>query len=167
MRYRFFLFVSAVLFAIATFRLFRMQVQRTNYYRVLSEKNRIRVERLRPPRGRIYDFKGSPLAVNTPSFSVCIVREGVEKDRIDSVLRRLASLFSVDVSVLRNRLKTYSYLPLFVPIPIVRDAGRDKVVFIEANSSLFPCVRVVPSLEREYPQGMATAHVVGYVGDPC
>ncbi len=165
MRYRFFLFLSALLFLIAALRLFRMQVQKGNYYRVLSEKNRIRVERLRPPRGRIYDFKGSTLAVNTPSFSVCIVREGLRRGKINSVLGRLASLFSVDRKLLEGKLKSYSYLPPFVPIPLIRDAGKDKVVFMEANSSLFPGVRVVPSLEREYPQGTATAHVVGYVGE--
>lgn len=55
----------AVLFGVVTFRLFQLTVVKGEYYRRLSEENRIREIVIEPKRGTIYDRNGTVIAENT------------------------------------------------------------------------------------------------------
>src|SRR5690242_5694010 len=48
----------------------RLQLVRHEEYRQLAEQNRVRLEVIRAPRGRIFDRKGRLLADNAPAFSI-------------------------------------------------------------------------------------------------
>ncbi len=53
--------------------LFRMQLLQGDYYRTLSEKNRIRVIFLEGPRGKILDRKAELLASSRLSFNCSVI----------------------------------------------------------------------------------------------
>ncbi len=51
-------------------RLFYLQVLRSDYYRGLSDENRLRTTIIPAPRGVIFDRNGNPLVHNTPAFKI-------------------------------------------------------------------------------------------------
>src|SRR5210317_1478882 len=59
-------------------RLFQLQVLEHDRHAARSEKNRIEVQPIAPPRGEIYDRKGRLIAGNLPVFSLMVVKERVE-----------------------------------------------------------------------------------------
>lgn len=59
-------------------RLFYLQVLRSDYYRRLSDENRLRTVVIPAPRGIIFDRNGKPLVSNSPAFSV---RDEYSKDK--------------------------------------------------------------------------------------
>ena len=67
-------------FAIVFINLFQMQIVKGDYYRSLSEKNRIRVIYLEGPRGKILDRHGEVMATSRLSFNLsAIPREARKK----------------------------------------------------------------------------------------
>ncbi len=165
MRYGFIFYMFLFFFIVGIAFLFKMQIVEGDRYRSLSESNRIKVVRLPPLRGKVLDFKGIPLAINVPSFDVFLMREELTGSELDCVLKRISCYFSVGVDKLRKRLKKYSYLPPFVPIPLLKNVSKKKAIFVASNPELFPGVRVFPSSKRFYPQGAFFSHLVGYVGE--
>src|SRR3989344_2241821 len=67
---RFFLIPAVLIIAIllVTARLFYLQVAKGNYYRQLSEQNRIKTIVIHAPRGVVFDRSGKPLVYNIPGF---------------------------------------------------------------------------------------------------
>src|SRR3546814_4135312 len=56
-------------------RMYYLQVVEADRYKTLAEDNRINLRLLPPPRGRIVDRFGLPLASNRQDFRVVLVRE--------------------------------------------------------------------------------------------
>ena len=76
-------------------RLFQLQVLEHDRHAARSEKNRIEVQPLAPPRGEIYDRKGRLIAGNLPVFSLMVVRERVED--LEATLALLEALIGLTV----------------------------------------------------------------------
>ena len=64
---------QAILFSALAARLYYLQVIESDRYKMLAEDNRINMQLLPPPRGRILDRFGQPLAINQQNFRVLIV----------------------------------------------------------------------------------------------
>src|SRR5690348_17815545 len=56
-------------------RLYYLQVIQANRYAMQADENRINIRLLAPPRGRILDRFGVPLAANKPTFRAVLVAE--------------------------------------------------------------------------------------------
>ena len=69
--------IVLILFAILFVRLWYLQVIQGHKFLVLSEENRIRLLRVKAPRGIISDTDGFVLVRNRPSFNVFIIPEDV------------------------------------------------------------------------------------------
>ena len=76
-------------------RLFQLQVLEHDRHAARSEKNRIEVQPLAPPRGEIYDRKGRLIAGNLPVFSLMVVEERVED--LEATLALLEALIGLTV----------------------------------------------------------------------
>ena len=76
-------------------RLFQLQVLEHDRHAARSEKNRIEVQPLAPPRGEIYDRKGRLIAGNLPVFSLMVVKERVED--LEATLALLEALIGLTV----------------------------------------------------------------------
>ena len=63
------LFILSFFFLLVLAVLVRMQIFHSDYYRSLSEKNRIRIVQLEAPRGKILDRRGEVMATSRLSFS--------------------------------------------------------------------------------------------------
>jgi penicillin-binding protein 2 len=66
---------QALLISALVGRMYYLQVVEADRYRMLAEENRINLRLLPPPRGRVLDRFGEPLAVNRQNFRVLVVSE--------------------------------------------------------------------------------------------
>ena len=73
--------IVLVLFAILFGRLWYLQIIQGGKFLMKSEENRIRLLRVKAPRGIISDIDGFALVRNRPSFNVFLIREDVQNVR--------------------------------------------------------------------------------------
>ncbi len=71
-------------------RLFYLQVIRSDYYRALSDENRLRTLIIPAPRGILFDRNGEPLVNNTPAFKVLDNEQKVQFLGQEDALERIA-----------------------------------------------------------------------------
>jgi penicillin-binding protein 2 len=143
-------------------RLYHLQVRRSAEYTLLAEDNRANQRLLVPPRGRILDRLGRPLARNVPTYRVLLVREQASDTR--RVLDRLAGLVTLTPAEIEEIQADARRQRPFVPITVREGLSWDEVARIAIRSPELPGVVLDSALLRDYPQGEALAHVLGYVG---
>src|SRR6266849_5530226 len=69
---------QATLLAALAGRVYQLQILESGRYAVLSDENRINLQLLAPPRGRILDRFGVPLADNHQNYRLVIVERNAE-----------------------------------------------------------------------------------------
>ncbi|AQZ94905.1 penicillin-binding protein 2 [Halopseudomonas phragmitis] len=145
-------------------RMYYLQVVQYEYHSTLSENNRVHVQPVPPPRGRIYDRNGIVLAENRPSFSLNITRERVtDLDTTFALLQSLLELSDEDVERSQRRLTQTRRRP-FESVPVVFELSDEQIARIAVNQFRLPGVEVQASFVRHYPFAEHFAHAVGYVG---
>ncbi|BBK29379.1 peptidoglycan glycosyltransferase [Stella humosa] len=152
---------QAVLFAALGARLYYLQVVEAGRYTMLADENRINLRLLPPPRGRVVDRYGEPLAVNGENYRLVLIPEQVgDLEKALDIIDRIAPLGEVDRRrVLREARRKRG----FVPILVRGNLTWDEVARIEVNANDLPGVAIDLGLTRQYPQGAVMGHVVGYV----
>ncbi|MGE0724853.1 MAG: penicillin-binding protein 2 [Alphaproteobacteria bacterium] len=152
---------QAAAFAVLAGRLYYLQVVEADRYAMLAEENRINVRLLPPPRGRILDRFGEPVAVNHEDYRLVLVPEQIgDLERALEVLDRIVPLGESDR---RRVMREAKRKRGFVPILVRGNLSWDEVARIEVNAVDLPGVAIDPGLTRHYPQGTAMAPVIGYV----
>ena len=102
-----FCFVAA--FGILLIRLAYFQLWHGDFFRNLSENNRIRVTELHAPRGRILDASHQILVDNRPCFDVTVIPEEVQD--YASLEQTLSGLCPLSPEVLKDKLdRTLEYI---------------------------------------------------------
>jgi penicillin-binding protein 2 len=164
-RRRFQVVVAVVMtaFIILALRLWYLQLIRGEYYRTLSETNRIRVENIPPPRGTIFDRHGTILVDIRPGFSLAIIPEDIRD--MDETLAALSQLLGYDKGILEERVEMAESEPPFRPIILVRDMTRDQLAAVESHRFYLPGVVVQIEPRRSYEWPAFAAHLIGYVGE--
>lgn len=152
---------QAVLFTGLAARMYYLQVLESDRYAVLADENRISLRLLPPPRGRIVDRYGVPLAVNVQNYRIVIVPE--QADDVDRMLTRLGRLVEVDEHDRRRILREVRRRRAFVPITVRENLTWEEVSRIEVNAPDLPGISIDVGQTRFYPYGEAAAHSLGYV----
>jgi penicillin-binding protein 2 len=150
-------------FAILVSRLWFLQIQQGEMYSRQADNNRVRYVEVAPPRGNVFDSKGREVVTNRPSFNVVMSREGNRLD--DLLLKKIASLLEVDVSVLLDRIRKMAGEPGHIPIRLAEDIDWEKVALIENNRLELPGVRIEVVPRRVYHYGNYLSHLIGYLGE--
>ena len=159
------LFVGAsqtALFGVLGSRLYQLQVRQASDYALLAEDNRVNQRLLVPPRGRIFDRLGRPLARNVPTYRVCVIREQA-KD-LGAVLERLAALIRLPSERIEEILAKARAQRAFVPLPVRDDLSWEEVSRVAIQAPDLPGVVLDSALLRDYPYADLLAHILGYVG---
>jgi len=142
-------------------RMYYLQVIESDRYKMLAEGNRINVQLLPPPRGRILDRFGQPMAVNSQQFRVLIVPEQTPK--VADILNALAGLIEL-ADYERERIKKeVGRHRSFVPITVKENLTWDEMARIQVNAPDLPGVIIDEGLTRDYPHKDQAAHLLGYV----
>lgn len=142
-------------------RMYYLQVVQGERYRTLADDNRISLKLLAPPRGRIVDRFGRPMAVNRQNYRLLVVPENA-KD-LDRTLRALASIIPIGPHERQRVLREVKRRRRFVPIIIRENLNWAEVSRIEVNAPELSGVVIDVGESRHYPDGYATAPILGYV----
>jgi len=145
----------------------RLQLVKHEAYRQLAEQNRVRLEVVRAPRGRIFDRHGRLLADNTPAFSIVYRPPDGDLEAADSladapaaILERVLALPRPDLqAIVRRAVRTGATTPFREDVEI------ELVSQIEELRSELPHVEVMVTPRRQYPLGTVAAHLLGYAGE--
>lgn len=164
-------------FAVLAGRLWRLQIQHSEGYQYQADVNRFRLVSIDAPRGVMYDRDGRLLVRNVPSYCVSVVPAALPEEEASrqAVLTRLSELLQIPVS---SRTASSSTLPArpgieeileqdtispYAPVAIQEDVDKQLAFLIEEEHQYLPGVLVEVASRREYPTGILTSHVLGYV----
>jgi len=131
-----------------------VQVFGNEFFRKQGEVRFARTLELPANRGRIFDRNGLLLATSVPAPSIWAIPEDVERDK--DKLARLANLLEMPLADLMKRLenedKTFVWLKRQVEEPVAREITALDLKGIYQRKEY----------KRQYPEGEAAAHVVGF-----
>ena len=136
-------------------RLFQIQLVQKNYYRGLSEKNRIRRDLIIPPRGKIISREGKILAESRPSYSLIIYPYYLDSLEVS----RLCDAFRINKREILRRVN-----PNFRICRIRRLSFETTSKIIEKQED-FPSVRLITEPVRFYENDRIFSHLLGYAGE--
>lgn len=153
----FVLFLFFLLFA----RFYYLQVSEGERYHTLAEANRISISPVVPNRGLILDRNGEVLAQNYSGYTLEIVPSKLAD--IESTINKLAAVIPIAEIDRRRFKKLMEESKRFESLPIRTRLSEEEVARFAANRYRFPGVKMKARLFRQYPKGMSTSHVVGYI----
>lgn len=173
---RYIIFFFLFLLLILVVRVGQLQIVEGAYYRGVAEGNRIRIKRIEPQRGIIYDRDLNPLVQNIANFILYIVPIDLPKDPLEqnNIIRRVSMILDdADVSIIKTsekqenievitdtpsfydikeKLSTIdigsleSYQPLF----IVDNIDHEKAMLLSLEADSIPGVVISNKTKRDY-----------------
>ncbi len=143
-------------------RVYQLQITQSDDFRVQAEDNRINLRLLAPPRGRILDRFGVPLAVNEQTYRVVVVRE--QAGDVAATLAKLSRVMVLSEAEKTSALAESARRRPFVPVTVRENLTWDEVAAIEVNAPDLPGIAIEVGQSRHYLLGGSTAHILGYVG---
>lgn len=160
----FFLYPAVIgIFILLLLRVWFLQIIKGDYYKDLSENNRMRTVYLNPQRGLIYDRNGKIVVNNAPGFSLYLVPEDI-KNRNDTI-KSLGSILEMEPGEIEMQLNTKRNQPSYLPVKIKGNLSMREVAMLEIHKMDLPGIRIGAESQRNYPHGVLAAHLVGYVGE--
>ena len=150
------------LFTLLGARFYYLQVVAHEHYQTLAENNRISIVPVVPNRGLIIDRNGMLLAHNFSAYTLEIT-----PSRVDDLNATIDALTEIVGITPRDRRRFYKLLEeshRFESLPIKSRLNETEVARFAVNRYRFPGVDINARLFRNYPHGVATSHVVGYIG---
>lgn len=155
------LIATALLFMLVG-RVFTLQVVNHEHYATQADGNRVRVEPIPPTRGLIQDRNGEILARNIPTYQLEIIPEQV--DNVNDTLDQLDSLIDLEGHERERVFELMQTQRPFQPVPVRQRLTEDEIARFAVERHNFPGVEIQARLARDYPQGEAAAHILGYLG---
>ena len=159
-------FTVLIFFTVLILSLWNIQFNRYDFYKRLSDKNRIRLVPLPAARGSIYDRYERILAEDKPLFILTLIPDeffSQDSATIEQILKRLSKILTLSVGQIKQRIDKRKG-PSFIPVVILSNLDKNKALAIEEKSLDLQglAIRVIP--ERSYPYKHIAAHVIGYIG---
>ncbi len=149
-------------FGLLLLRLWHLQVIEGEEFRRLCESNRIRLVKVAPLRGRIFDRKGRILADNRPSFDLFVIPEDVKDKK--SFAEGLAPLLGMPPEEILGKISQRGRSP-FQPVRIKEDLTWEELSRIKIRQMELPGLKVSVVPVRTYLYRGLAAHLLGTVGE--
>ena len=153
---------AVVCFALLVTRFWVLQVERHDSLSARADSNRMAVVPTAPRRGDILDRNGEVLARNVLSFTLEVVP--AKAGNIDQLLSKLTPVVYVGPADQRRFKRRVAESGRYASVVLRNNLNETEAAWFSAHSMRFPGVELRARWVREYPQGQAAAHVVGYVG---
>ncbi len=161
-----------------------LQIVKGEYYYSMSEGNRIRIHRIEPKRGVIYDRNNTPLVRNKANFMLYFIPADLPEDKreLDEIINQISILTPVSFDEIKEILGTIdlddleAYRPLFITDNISYESALK--LFLKADG--WSGVIMSSKFNREYlnvgkiyfygedfekqKEYLSLSHILGYTG---
>jgi penicillin-binding protein 2 len=144
-------------------RLWYLQIYQGDLFHKFSLENRLRKEVIKAPRGMIFSRNSELLIHNIPRFDAIIIPQYLKNKKV--TLQKLASVLEMSVEDIKKILKKNRAQARYRPVIIKKNISLKEVSIIETENSKMPGVRVQTFISREYRDGNAGAHLLGYISE--
>ncbi|MBF0155764.1 MAG: penicillin-binding protein 2 [Magnetococcales bacterium] len=144
-------------------RLFHLQVLKGGTYHDLAENNRISLEPIAAPRGRILDRTGGVLVDNTPEYRLSVIPE--LSGGLGRLLRRLAPYVDLSEEEILSVIKKSRSQRRFLPLKVKSRLTWEELSRVQVRIHSFPGTEIQTYNLRSYPNGTLASHVLGYLGE--
>src|SRR5258708_7313280 len=145
-------------------RMYYLQVVESDRYRMLADDNRISLRLLPPPRGRILDRYGDPIAINQLNYRVVVIPE--QTGSVPATLDAISEIVPITEFERRRIMREIARKRKFLPVIIKETLAGEDVPRVAVNAPDLPGVMIDVGSSRFYPTGERVAHVIGYVAPP-
>ena len=153
-----------LMFFVLVVRFWYLQMHRGEEFARQAQENRLRIERIFAPRGRILDDKGRVLADNRTAYGLSIVREDCHD--IPATLAQISEWSGIPLQQIWDKFRQDRFkVKPFEPLLLITDIDFDLVARIESEIHEWPGLEIVVRTKRSYPDRDLFAHVLGYVAE--
>ncbi len=138
--------------------LFRMQFFDRDYYKTIAEKNFVRIKRIPPVRGEIFDRQYTPVVLNESSKNLYFVPGKLKnKKKLSEFISGRFDMTTDEVLdiIYKNRFRSYQEIPLVVNMEY------EDFIYVSENMNFYPSLVFKTEYKRNYLYG---SHFTGYVG---
>jgi penicillin-binding protein 2 len=151
-------------FGVLAAKLYQVQVVEGAKYATLADSNRVSARLIAPPRGRLLDRFGTPVANNNQNWRALLIAEQTEDvgGTLDA-FSRIVPLVDHERARIERELRRHRR---FIPVTIRDFLTWEDMARIEVNAPDLPGVLVDLGTSRLYPYGASLSHVLGYVAPP-
>jgi len=150
-------------FLVLMSRLFYLQIAEGDYYRKLSENNRIRKRTVTSPRGVVYDRNGIQLVDNRPSFDLQVIPQDARP--LTATIQKLSDYLGIPAEELQAPLEKAKGSPSYKPVVLKKDIGWDLMSAVEVKGFDLPGIQVAVKQRRFYMEESVASHLLGYIGE--
>lgn len=156
---------SFIVLSVLFFRIFDLSVLQGEKYRMIAERNSIRLIPISAPRGKIFDRFGVPLVHNVPSLDVVLSprdmpKESFEKERM---LILLKDIFSLDEDFIRAAFAQAEAQPDQLLL-LKEKVSQEESIRFSAHEKELGSIMVRKIASRSYDDGLMFSHILGYEG---
>ena len=153
-----------LLFFVFVVRFWYLQMHRGAEFAQQAQNNRLRIERIFAPRGRIMDDQGKVLADNRTAYGLSLVREDCPD--IPATLAQISAWSGIPQPQIWDKFRQDRFkVKSFEPLLMITDIDFDLVARIESEIYAWPGLEIVVRTKRSYPEKDLFAHVLGYVAE--
>jgi len=145
-------------------RLYQVQVVEGTHFETLANENRISARMIAPPRGRILDRFGVPVAGSRINWRALLISEQATdvKATLDA-FSRIVPLTDYERARIDREIHKHRH---FIPVMVREFLSWQDMAAIEVNAPDLPGILVDVGTSRIYPYADHLSHVVGYVAPP-
>lgn len=162
MRIKFLDIMIISVFLFILFGIFNLEVVQSKKYKVLSDKNCIRLTPQAGARGKILDRQGMVIAGNYLSYDVLVLPEN--KNQADKTLSVISGVLGIKYDELKDRFKK-GYVAKSVPVCVAKNISIKKTVALEELKFDYGNIIIQPHPLRYYPFAELACHVIGYINE--
>ncbi len=148
-------------------RLAYLQIFKFSHYKLLSDKNRMVVKHILPPRGRILDMNNKILANNRASYSALLDIMDIPKECRNEVIDSVIKTSNLDDPTIEKLCKAKDKVSRSNRFVVLHeDLSWDDLAGYYIMSSKTPGIVIEKSQSRSYVHSEEFSHLIGYTGAP-
>ncbi|SAI70368.1 penicillin-binding protein 2 [Bordetella ansorpii] len=154
--------VALLCFGVLIGRFWYLQVDRYEGLSQRADRNRIAVVPIPPRRGEILDRNGEVLARNYRTYTLDVVP--ARAGDLGNLFDRLSQVVYLSPNDQRKFRRLVGESGRYATLTLRNNLNDTEAAWFAAHAFEFPGVELRARWVREYPQGAAAGHVVGYIG---
>ncbi len=146
------------MFILMLYSLYQLQIIQGDSFREIAEKNYVRIKRIPPVRGEIFDRKYRKIAINKPSLDLYFIPAQLKNK--DKTIDFIQKSFHIEETIIRKTINDNRFRT-FREVLLLHNVSFEEYVKTSEYLNYYPSLLFKPGSGREYS---FPNHITGYVG---